>query len=121
MENFTIHIFGYGETQINSKDLSVKVKTDTLTTVQAVINQVFSKKPSDNPTLVTDFHAINLFGFNDVRWQCKDSFNDKDDVVLKPLVEALIAELKSAKDAMPVDAPKLATPPAPSLDAPKTK
>ena len=106
MENFTIHIFGYGETQINSKDLSVKVKTDSLTTVQAVINQVFSKKPSDNPTLVTDFHAINLFGFNDVRWQCKDSFNDKDDADLKPLVEALITQLQESKDAIVAEKPK---------------
>jgi hypothetical protein len=119
MENFTIHIFGYGETQINSKDLSVKVKTDTLTTVQPVINQIFLKKPADNPTLITDFHAINLFGYNDVRWQSKNSFTDKDDADLKPLVDSLIAELQSKKDAMPTQAPKDATPPAPNMDAPK--
>ena len=106
MENFTIHIFGYGETQINSKDLSVKVKTDTLTCVQPVINQIFSKKPEDNPTIITDFHAINLFGYNDVRWQSKDGFSDKDDAKLKPLVDNLIAELQTAKDNMPTPAPK---------------
>ena len=46
MENFTIHIFGYGETQINSKDLSVKVSTDTLTTVTPLLTGVFAKKPA---------------------------------------------------------------------------
>jgi hypothetical protein len=120
MENFTIHIFGYGETQINSKELSVKVKTDTLTTVQAVINQIFSKKPADNPTLVTDFHVINLFSYNQVRWSCKDSFTDKDDADLKPLIESLIAELQTAKDNMPKDGKKVVTPPAPNMDAPKS-
>jgi len=96
MENFTIHIFGYGETQINSKDLSVKVKTDTLTTVTPLVAGIFAKKPAENSTLITDFHAINLFGYKDVRWQVKDnSFNVKDDADLKPLIDALIAELQS--------------------------
>jgi hypothetical protein len=105
MENFTIHIFGYGETQINSKDLSVKVATDTLTTVTPLVAGIFAKKPADNPTLITDFHAINLFGYNDVRWQSKDGFNVKDDAELKPLIDALIAELQAVKDAQPVVAP----------------
>ena len=98
MENFTIHIFGYGETQINSKDLSVKVATDTLTTVTPLVDGIFAEKPADNPTLITDFHAINLFGYNDARWTAKDSFNVKDDANLKPLIDALIAELQTAKD-----------------------
>lgn len=96
MENFTIHIFGYGETQINSKDLSVKVATDTLTTVTPLIEAIYAQKPADNPTLITEFHAINLFGYNDVKWQVKDnSFNVKNDVNLKPLINSLIAELQA--------------------------
>jgi len=106
MENFTIHIFGYGETQINSKDLSVKVKTTTLTNVQPIIDKIFSKKPAENPTIITDFHAINLFGYDDVRWQCKNSFEDKKDEDLKTLIDALISELQTAKDNMPVQTPK---------------
>lgn len=108
MENFTIHIFGYGETQINSKDLSVKVKTDTLTTVTPLVAGIFAKKPADNPTLITDFHAINLFSYKDVRWMAKDGFNVKDDEDLKPLIDALIAELQTAKDNEPAPAPKVA-------------
>ena len=108
MENFTIHIFGYGETQINSKDLSVKVATDTLTTVTPLVARIFAKQPADNSTVITDFHAINLFGYNDVRWTAKDSFNVKDDANLKPLIDALIAELQTAKDNEVVPAPKVA-------------
>lgn len=101
MENFTIHIFGYGETQINSKDLSVKVATDTLTTVTPLVAGIFAKKPVENPTLITGFHAINLFGYNDVRWMSKEGFNVKDDADLKSLIDALIAELQTAKDNQP--------------------
>jgi hypothetical protein len=93
MENFTIHIFGYGETQINSKELSVKVSTDTLTTVTPLIEAIFAKKPADNPAVISPFHAINIFGYNDVRWVNETSFTVKDDAELIPLIDALIAEL----------------------------
>jgi hypothetical protein len=99
MENFTIHIFGYGETQINSEELSVKVPTDTLTTVTPLVEAIFAKKPADNPAVISPVHAINIFGYNDIRWVEKDSFTVKDDEELKPLIDALIAELQVAKDA----------------------
>lgn len=94
MENFTIHIFGYGETQINSKDLSVKVATDTLTTVTPLVEAIYAAKPADNNAVISPFHAINIFGYNHVRWQVEDnSFTVKDDAELVPLIDALIAEL----------------------------
>lgn len=96
MENFTIHVFGYGETQINSKDLSVKVKTTDLTKVQPLVDAIWSKKPEDSNAEQT-FHAINLFGFNDVRYMSKDGFDVKDDADLKPLIEKLITELETFK------------------------
>lgn len=98
MENFTIHIFGYGETQINSKELSIKVSTDTLTTVTPLVEAIFAKKPADNPAVISPFHAINIFGYDDIRWVNKDSFTVKDDADLIPLIDALIAELQVAKD-----------------------
>lgn len=98
MENFTIHIFGYGETQINSKELSVKVKTDSLTTVTPLVEAIFAKKPADNPAVISPFHAINIFGYKDVRWINKNGFSVKDEEALKPLIDALIAELQIAKD-----------------------
>ena len=81
MENFTIHIFGYGETQINSKELSLKVKTTDLTKVQPLVDAIWSKKPQDSNAEQT-FHAINLFGFNDVRYMSKDGFDVKEFVFI---------------------------------------
>jgi uncharacterized protein YqfB (UPF0267 family) len=43
VEYSTIHIFGYGETQLISSDSNKKVATSTLTKVQAVIDNVYSK------------------------------------------------------------------------------
>lgn len=102
MENFTIHIFGYGETQINSKDLNVKVKTESLTKVQSLIDKVFSLKPTDSPLTEKKYHVINLFSSKDVRWLCKDGFDVKDqEVILKPLIDNLITELQTIKDNQP--------------------
>lgn len=99
MENFTIHIFGYGETQINSKDLSVKVATSSLTAVTPLVQAIFAKKPEDNTSVVDGYHAINLFGYKDIRWSSKGKdvkgFDVKNDEALKPLIDALIAELST--------------------------
>lgn len=107
MENFTIHIFGYGETQINSKDLLVKVATSSLTAVTPLVEAIFAKKPEDNTSVVDGYHVINIFGYKDVRWMSKEKdvkgFNVKDDESLNPLVDALIAELQTAKDNMPAE------------------
>lgn len=99
MENFTIHVFGYGETQINSKDLSIKVLTNTLTTVTPLVQAIFSLKPEDNTCAIDGYHAINIFGYNDIRWISKEKnvpgFNVKDNDDLKSLIDALITELDS--------------------------
>jgi hypothetical protein len=93
MENFTIHIFGYGETQINSKDLSIKVKTTDLTNVQPLVDAIWAKKPEDSNAL-EKYHAINIFNYSNIRWMSKDSFNLKDEESLKNLIDDLILELK---------------------------
>jgi hypothetical protein len=100
MKNFTLHIFGYGETQINGDEFSVKVKTDTLTKVQPLVDAIWSLKPEDSNAL-QNFHAINIFNFNDIRYMSKDGFSVKTTPALKTLIENLIAELKVAFDALP--------------------
>jgi len=100
MENFTLHIFGYGETQINSKDFSVKVKTNTLTKVQPLVDAIWALKPADSEAK-QEFHAVNIFNFNDIRYMTKDGFNVKTTPALKTLIEDLISELKVAFDALP--------------------
>jgi hypothetical protein len=62
------------------------------------MKNIFAKKPADNTTLVTEFHAVNLFGYNDIRWMSKDGFSVKDETTLKSLIDALISELQTAKD-----------------------
>jgi hypothetical protein len=100
MTHFTLHIFGYGETQINGDEFSVKVKTDTLTKVQPLVDAVWSLKPADS-NAVKEFHAINIFDFNDIRYMTKDGFNVKTTPALKTLIEDLIAELKVVFDSLP--------------------
>jgi hypothetical protein len=99
MENFTIHIFGYGETQINSKEFSVKVVTTTLQTVTPLINAVWNKRPKDS-TAEENYHVVNLFGHNDIRWVSKDGFKLKDQQDLVTFIDDLIAELRTAYDSL---------------------
>jgi hypothetical protein len=106
MENFTIHIFGYGETQINSKDLSIKVSTDTLTAVTPLVDAIFAEKPLENTSVITGFHAINIFGYRDVRFMSKKGFDVKNNLDLKPLIDSLIAELQVARDNNPIVIPQ---------------
>lgn len=100
MENFTIHIFGYGETQINSSEFSVKVKTTELKKVKPLVDAIWSKKPADS-NAEESYHVIHCFGYNDVRYGSKDGFSLKEDEALKLLIDALIAELKKAFDLLP--------------------
>jgi hypothetical protein len=97
MEKFTIHIFGYGETQIISKDLSVKVKTTELTKVQPLVDAIWAKKPEDSEA-EEKYHVIHCFSYDDVRWVSKNGFALKDEEEnLKPLINDLITELESKK------------------------
>lgn len=56
----TIHIFWYGETQIIVKNLNKKVLTSSLFNVQAVIDNIYSKKPNDN-NASSNYFSINIF------------------------------------------------------------
>jgi len=100
MENFTIHIFGYGETQINSKEVSIKVKTTDLKKVQPLVDAIWGKKPEDS-LAEQKYHAINIFGHNDIRWMSKNGFDLKDEESLKSLIDELIVELQAKFDALP--------------------
>lgn len=98
--NSTIHIFGYGETQINSKNLSIKVATASLTKVQAIIDALWSKKPAENEATEKAYYAINIFNKKDIRWQSKQGFSIIDkEAEITPLIDELIAELQVLKNA----------------------
>ena len=95
-----MHIFAYGETQINGSEFSIKVKTDTLLKVQPLVDAVWDLKPADSEA-EQEFHAINIFNYNEVRYITKNGFNVKTTPALKVLIDDLIAELKVAFDALP--------------------
>jgi hypothetical protein len=60
MENQkVVIIFGYGETQLITKDLNKKVLTSELTKVQPVIDNLFSFKPEDN-TANNEYYLITI-------------------------------------------------------------
>jgi hypothetical protein len=100
MKHFTIHIFGYGETQINGDEFSIKVSTDTLTKVEPLTDAVWALKPADSEAEEA-FHAVNVFNYNDIRYMTKNGFNVKTTPALKVLIDDLIAELRVAFDALP--------------------
>lgn len=93
----TLHIFGYGETQLNGS-IEKKVLTSTLTKAQAVIDYIYSLKPADSDAGI-EFHAItfvkNIFG----RYVPKNIEEKLFSIEYKDLdlttVQELITELES--------------------------
>ena len=94
----TLHIFGYGETQIIGKDLNKKVPTSVLTIVQAVVDNVYSFKPEGN-TATKEYHAINIFNDMFSDWQTSQQgvegwrvqYPDLDSAEIEALVAEIIA------------------------------
>ena len=64
----TLHIFGYGETQLIGDDFNKKVKSSDLTKLQAVVDNVWSTKPADSDASQS-YHAINIFNDLFADWQ----------------------------------------------------
>jgi len=62
----TIHVFGYGETQLIGKDKNGKVKNTDLTKMTDFVNHVKGFKPADVQD--ADIHAIHIFNNQDVRY-----------------------------------------------------
>jgi len=100
MENFTIHIFNYGETQLISKDHSVKVNSNLVSgETTTLIDGIWNLKPSGT-TGNKEFHVIHVFGYDDVRWLGgnKTHFTLKNNTILKPLIDNLITELVNLEE-----------------------
>ena len=100
-KNYTIHIFGYGETQINS-DYSFKDATENFTNVAPLVDALWAKKPTDSLLTEKKYHVIHIFNGEDIRWQVKDGFNFKEEDIddnVKSLIENLKTELKEKYDA----------------------
>ncbi len=95
MEDFTIHIFGYGETQIIKKDVNFKTKTSDLTKVQPLLDALWAEKPED-VTGGDDFQSVTFFNYDLKQWLGKKdeaSFRIKGEDTLVALIDELIAEM----------------------------
>lgn len=92
MENFVIHIFGYGETQLVAKDINFKTKTTDLSKVKAVIDAMYGMKPQDSQA-EKDYRVITLFAYDEVRYGSKNGFIAKDLSKSKTKIDALVKEL----------------------------
>jgi len=97
----TIHIFGFGDTQIIGKDKKGTVKSNTLTKLTAFVNHVKSLKPTD--VVVADYHVIHIFNGADVRYLgTTESKTDKVAYSIKmadidqTILNELVAELEAA-------------------------
>lgn len=99
MENSTIHIFGFGSTQLVSLQNSFMVKSDQLTTLQPLIDAIWDLK-SPEVTDEKEFNVIHIFNGKGIRWQ--SNFNILVDVTtdsLKDLIDSLVAEMLPLKPA----------------------
>ncbi len=94
----TIHIFGYGETQLIGSDLNKKVPISSLTTVEAVVNNVYSFKPEGN-TATEQYHAVNIFNDMFADWQTSqqgvEGWRTEYSKLDITLIDALVAEIKA--------------------------
>ena len=94
----TLHIFGFGDVQVIAKDGGKTKKAEDLVNLQAVIDNVWSGKPTDNNSS-KEYHAINIFDGMFADWQAKikgeKGFRTEFKKLNKALIEALVEEVLS--------------------------
>ena len=96
----TIHIFGFGDVQIITKEKSVTKKYADLTKAKAVVDKIYALKPSDY-TGTADYRAINIFADMFADFQPKPSvgveltkgFRVKYEDIDAKAINALVTEL----------------------------
>jgi hypothetical protein len=98
----TIHIFGYGETQIIGNDNNGKVQSSELTNLVVLVDHIKTFLPESGVTL-TDYHVIHIFEGSDVRYlgvgtedrKEDTSFSVKYDQINLTLLDTLVNEVIS--------------------------
>ena len=98
----TIHIFGYGETQIIGETNNGKIPSSSLTTLVPFVDHVKTFLPESGVTL-TDYHVIHIFEGSDVRYlgvgtedrKEETSFSVKYDQIDITLLYTLVNEVIS--------------------------
>lgn len=98
----TIHIFGYGETQIIGETNNGKVPSLSLTTLVPFVDHVKTFLPESGVTL-TDYHVIHIFEGSDVRYlgvgtedrKEETSFSVKYDQINTVILDTFVNEVIS--------------------------
>lgn len=102
----TIHVFGYGETQIIGGTNNGKVMSSSLTTLIPFVDHVKSFLPVTGVTL-TDYHVIHIFEGMDVRYLGQGTedrtlntsfsvnWSQIDQILLTSLVDEIILTIQS--------------------------
>jgi hypothetical protein len=90
----TLHIFGYGETQVITDKENKKVATDSIVGVQLVVDDIYSNKPSDNPA-TTDYRVISIFNgmFADYSDEQGNTFRVDYSELNAALIDAVVLEV----------------------------
>ena len=91
----TLHIFGYGETQVITDTENKKVASDELSDVQPVVDNVYSLKPADSDA-GTDYRTINIFNglfvdYSDNKGRrFRVNYSELDSALIDALVEEVL-------------------------------
>jgi hypothetical protein len=90
----TLHIFGYGETQIISDNVNFKTATSNLLAAQPVVDDVYSHKPVDSDASAS-YHAVNIFNgmFADFQPNIGAGFRVQYAELNEILIDALVEEI----------------------------
>ena len=93
----TLHIFGYGETQVISDLENKKVASSELSGVQPVVDNIYSLKPVGNNAGL-DYLTINVFNglFVDYSDNQGNRFRIDYSEVNSALINALVTEVNNA-------------------------
>ena len=92
----TLHIFGYGESQVITDTENKKVASNELTKVQAVVDMIYSHKPEGNSATL-NYRTINIFNdmFVDYSDEQGNVFRVDYSEVNTTKINALVSEILS--------------------------
>jgi hypothetical protein len=90
----TLHIFGYGESQVITDTINKKAPNEDLADVQSVVDMVYALKPADSPA-TADYRNINIFNdmFADYFDNDGNSFRIDYSELDSALIDALVEEI----------------------------
>jgi hypothetical protein len=90
----TLHIFGYGETQLIGDKVNFKTATSNLLAAQPVVDDVYSHKPEGSDASAS-YHAVNIFNgmFADFQPNSGTGFRVQYSELNQILIDALVEEI----------------------------